>query len=78
MLDLNGLVIGVVTAKVNTPKVFQKTGRVMRNIGIAISRPTVLDFLFQHLAFFVRIEHVAQFWNMLDIGPIRAKPRQLR
>ena len=48
MLDLNGLVIGVVTAKVNTPKVFQKTGRVMRNIGIAISRPTVLDFLKRH------------------------------
>lgn len=48
VLDINGLVIGVVTAKINTPKMFQTTGRVMRNIGIAISRETVLDFLKRH------------------------------
>jgi hypothetical protein len=48
VLDVNGLVIGVVTAKIDTPKVFKKTGRVMRNVGIAISRRTVLDFLKRH------------------------------
>lgn len=48
VMDVNGLVIGVVTAKVNTPKMFKSTGRVMRNIGIAISRQTVLDFLKRH------------------------------
>lgn len=48
VLDINGLVIGVVTAKINTPRVFQKSGRVMRNIGIAVSRQTVLDFLKRH------------------------------
>jgi S1-C subfamily serine protease len=48
VLDLNGLVIGVVTAKLNTPKLFQKIGRVMRDIGIVISRRVVLDFLKRH------------------------------
>jgi serine protease Do len=48
VMDVNGLVIGVVTAKVNTPKMFQSTGRVMRNVGIAISRQAVLNFLKRH------------------------------
>ena len=48
VLDVNGLVIGVVTAKINTPKMFKKTGRFMRNVGIAISRRIVLEFLKRH------------------------------
>ena len=48
VLDVNGLVIGVLTAKINTPKMFKKTGRFMRNVGIAISRRIVLEFLKRH------------------------------
>lgn len=45
VIDVNGLVVGAVTAKINTPKMFQSTSRVMRNIRIAITRKTVLAFL---------------------------------
>lgn len=45
LLDPGGLVIGVVFAKVNSVKVFQMTGRAIRNVGLALSRETVVSFL---------------------------------
>lgn len=45
LLDRGGSVIGVVFAKVNSVKVFQMTGKTIRNVGLALSRETVLSFL---------------------------------
>ena len=43
-----GLVVGVVTAKVNTPRTFQLTGRLVRDAAIAIRSETVFGFLATH------------------------------
>lgn len=48
VLDRAGRIIGVVVAKVNTPNVYAATGRLIRNVGIAIRLQVVLDFLRQH------------------------------
>ena len=45
VLDQSGLVVGVVVAKVNTPHVFAATGKLVRNVGIAIRQPVTLGFL---------------------------------
>lgn len=45
ILDSKGRIAGVVVAKVNTPGMFKKTGKVIRNIGIGISLDTVFKFL---------------------------------
>jgi S1-C subfamily serine protease len=45
VIDDSGLVVGVVTAKVNTPEVFERTGQLVRDIGLAIDVATVRDFL---------------------------------
>lgn len=48
VLDRAGRIVGVVVAKVNTLQVYATTGRVVRNVGIAIALPIALDFLRQH------------------------------
>ena len=48
VLDDSGAVLGVVTAKVDTPAIYQRTGNVVDNIGFAISNRIVFDFLHQH------------------------------
>ncbi len=45
VLDDSGAVLGVVSAKVDTVAVYQKTGRIVDNIGVAIANRTVLAFL---------------------------------
>jgi S1-C subfamily serine protease len=45
VIDDGGLVVGVVTAKVNTPEMFERTGQVVRDIGLAIDIATVREFL---------------------------------
>jgi S1-C subfamily serine protease len=45
LLDDTGLVIGVVFAKVDSVKVYQKTGQLVREVGYAISVPALIDFL---------------------------------
>lgn len=45
VLDRAGRVVGVVVAKINTPSVYAATGRLIRDVGIAIRLPVVLDFL---------------------------------
>lgn len=45
VLDNHGLVIGVVSAKINTPRVYRRTGRIVRDVGLAIESEIVLDFL---------------------------------
>ncbi len=48
VLDGRGLVIGVVAAKVHTPKTFQATGRLVRDVGVAITSKTLFGFLESH------------------------------
>ena len=45
VLDDSGAVVGVVEAKVDTVSVYQNTGKVVDNIGYAISNHVVFDFL---------------------------------
>jgi hypothetical protein len=45
VLDRMGRVVGVVVAKVNTPHVFATTGKVVRDIGVAIRPSLVRRFL---------------------------------
>jgi len=45
VLDENGAVVGVVTAKINTPAMYRKTGILIKDIGFAIPNSTVFDFL---------------------------------
>lgn len=45
VIDERGFVIGVVSAKINTPAMFQRTGEVMRDIGLIIRQDRVLRFL---------------------------------
>jgi S1-C subfamily serine protease len=48
VIDDSGLVVGVVTAKVNTPEMFERTGQVVRDVGLAIDLATLRDFLKRH------------------------------
>ena len=45
VLDHTGTVIGVIFAKVNTPKIYRETGQVVQDVGIAVRNAVVLDFL---------------------------------
>jgi S1-C subfamily serine protease len=44
-LDEKGAVVGVVTAKINTPAMYRKTGILIKDIGFAIPNGTIFDFL---------------------------------
>ncbi len=48
VLDGSGRVIGVVAAKVHSPRTFQATGRLVRDVGVAITSATVFGFLESH------------------------------
>lgn len=45
VLDEAGRVIGVVFAKVDTPSMYENTGKLVRDVGFAIRLPVVRDFL---------------------------------
>lgn len=45
MIDGPGYIVGVVSAKINTPAMFQRTGEVLRDIGLIIRQDRVLRFL---------------------------------
>jgi serine protease Do len=45
VIDDRGYVIGVVSAKINTPAMFQRTGEVLRDIGLIIRQDRALRFL---------------------------------
>ena len=48
VLDRSGRVAGVVVSKVNTVGAYAATGRLIRNVGIAIRVSVALDFLREH------------------------------
>lgn len=48
VIDARGYVVGVVSAKINTPAMFQKTGEMMRDIGLIIRQDRVRRFLERH------------------------------
>jgi hypothetical protein len=45
VVDDRGYVVGVVSAKINTPAMFKRTGQVMGNIGLIIRQDRALRFL---------------------------------
>jgi serine protease Do len=45
VLDDRGQVVGVVNAKIDTVRVYQRTGQTVDNVGFAIATDPVLDFL---------------------------------
>jgi serine protease Do len=45
VIDDRGYIVGVVSAKINTPAMFQLTGEVLRDIGLIIRQDRVLRFL---------------------------------
>jgi S1-C subfamily serine protease len=45
VLDEKGTVVGVVTAKINTPAMYRRTGIVIKDIGFAIPNSAIFDFL---------------------------------
>lgn len=45
VIDDRGYIVGVVSAKINTPAMYQKTGVVMRDIGLIIRQDRALRFL---------------------------------
>ncbi|NKN33364.1 S1 family peptidase [Marichromatium bheemlicum] len=48
VLDVTGRVVGVVFAAVDTPSVYERTGRVVRDIGVSIPNTVTLPFLARH------------------------------
>lgn len=48
LFDQSGLVIGVVHAKLDSPKLYRETGRVVVDVGFAISAPVTAHFLERH------------------------------
>lgn len=48
VIDATGLVVGVISAKVNTPVAYRTTGRLIRDVGVAIDPGSVRDFLQQN------------------------------
>lgn len=45
VIDESGRVIGVITAKIDTVSTFKQTGKVVRDVGYAVSNAVVLGFL---------------------------------
>jgi S1-C subfamily serine protease len=54
VLDDHGLVVGIVHAKLDSEKIYQKTGALLDETGIAISNREVFDFLRAHRIAFQR------------------------
>ncbi len=48
VVDRAGEVVGVVVAKADTPTIYQHTGRVVRDIGVAIRRDVAMAFMRAH------------------------------
>lgn len=48
LFDRSGLVIGVVHAKLDSPKLYRETGRVVVDVGFAISAPVAAHFVERH------------------------------
>lgn len=48
ILDRSGRVVGVVFAAVDTPAIYEQTGRIVRDIGMAIPNNVALGFLARH------------------------------
>ncbi len=48
VIDESGRVIGVITAKIDTVSTFRQTGKIVRDVGYAVSNSVVLGFLERH------------------------------
>ena len=45
VMDGSGRVIGIISAKADTPKIYAATGRVVRDLGVAIGEAAILDLM---------------------------------
>jgi serine protease Do len=64
LLDSQGAVVGVVTAKIDTVAVYRQTGTVVDDVGIAISNRTVFAFLAANKISFKPTESAAPGTNL--------------
>ena len=48
VIDKRGRVVGVIFAKIDTVKVYERTGSVIRHVGVAVKNDVVLEFLDRH------------------------------
>jgi len=48
LFDLSGLVVGVVTSKLNAQRIAQTTGDIPQNVNFAVKSTTAIDFLRRH------------------------------
>ena len=56
VLNNRGAVVGVVAAKINTTRIFEATGMIVKDIGFAIPNRAVLDFLDQNEISYLRAD----------------------
>jgi serine protease Do len=47
VFNVQGVIVGIMNAKIDTVRVFQKTGRTVDNVGFAITTGPIFDFLAQ-------------------------------
>jgi hypothetical protein len=59
VLDEKGAVVGIVTAKIDTPAMYKKTGILIKDIGFAIPNRTIFDFLRRNSIAFQQGEQAA-------------------
>lgn len=71
VIDESGLVIGVVTADLNTPRLYKETGKLIRNVGIAVGLPPVIGFLRRHQVVFA----VGSYGKTLSDADLFARAR---
>jgi serine protease Do len=72
LFDRQGLVMGMVNAKVNSVEVYRETGRDIEDIGLGIPLPVLLDFLRRNEVRF----HQAKGAPVLDAKQILARARE--
>ena len=59
VLDEKGVVVGVVTAKIDTPTMYKRIGILIKDIGFAIPNRTIFDFLRRNSIAFQQGEQAA-------------------
>lgn len=48
VMDDTGLVVGIISADLNTPNYYKSTGKILRDVGIAIRLDAIVEFLKLH------------------------------
>lgn len=59
VIDKRGRVVGVIFAKIDTVKVYERTGSVIRHVGVAVKNDVVFEFLDRHAVAYSAYSHAA-------------------